>query len=579
MATRTGPYPGFVAVLAVVAGMLTFVLRYNTPEGAFGGLTDDHFFFATQAWQMLFGEWPDRDYFEPGAPLTLGISAALQATLGRSVWSEYVFCVTALAVGAAGTVALATQASRSLVLGALAGLFQFALLTRLYGYPKVVVYVAAIGAMWAWANAPGTRRTLLVAAVAATAFLLRHDHGVYVGVTFAVLLLAISGVPLVDRARQAGIFAAGLAAMLAPYLLYLQLNGGIVRHFVSTYAWAARDYLRAPRVLPELGWRPLLGPVDTDAPPSEWWEHAPFAQLFDLSTFWLFWLFLLLPLLAAVLLAVRPAGSRHRWPQETAKVLVVIAFACLVDYGFLRGNLAGRLADVSVPLVILSAWVLARATALSRGEPFEVLGRAGRFPLAVRVPLGVLTAGAVLVTGLVLVRPFMAALENGRLLQGVEAMRGGMETVTERVQHTWPLDAWADPNRAELALARYLQVCTAPDDRVLVTDFRSPILGLAQRGFAAGHVDMRGGGFFGSVAEQELSVERWRRQSVPVVIGPTLEDYPDWEESLPIVARYLNAEYHNRGELEIGGFRFLLFERRDQRVVRAYGPLGLPCFR
>jgi len=65
--------------LAVVAFILTAVLRYNAPEGSFGGLTDDHFFFVTQGWQMLFGELPDRDYFEPGAPLTLAISAGLQS--------------------------------------------------------------------------------------------------------------------------------------------------------------------------------------------------------------------------------------------------------------------------------------------------------------------------------------------------------------------------------------------------------------------------------------------------------------------------------------------------------------------
>ncbi len=570
--------PLLLGALAVCACLATVVLRYNSPEGALGGLTDDHFFYVTQGWQMLYGELPDRDYFEMGAPLNLAISAGLQLVLGRSVWSEYVFCVAAIGVGSAATFALAARASQSLVLGALAFLFQFALLTRLYGYPKMVVYVAAIGAMWAWASEPGTRRTWLLAVITAVAFLLRHDHGVYVGIGFVVLLLFVRGVSLIERAKQAVIYGATSLVLLCPYLIYLQLNGGIVRHFVTTYAWAARDYLRAPRVLPSFEWAPIF--LDTsDAPASEWWEHAPFVALHDHSTFWLFWLFLSLPAVAALLLVVRPARRATPWAQETAKMAVVIAFAVLVVYGFLRGNLAGRLADVSVPMSILSAWVLAQVVAVVRSGVVEVGGRPVRLVAPVRAVVAGASATAVLVTALVLVRPFMGALENGRLLQGVEAMTSGVQAVTDRLQHTWPLDGWATGDRADFRLARYLQSCTAPTDRVLVTEFRSQILGLAQRGFAGGHVDLRGGGFFGTESEQMLTVERWRNQSVPVVIGPTLEDFPDWEESLPIVARYLAREYHNRGEYELEGFKFLLFERRDAPVVRRYEPLGFACFR
>jgi len=60
---------------------------------------------------------------------------------------------------------------------------------------------------------------------------------------------------------------------------------------------------------------------------------------------------------------------------ETAKVGVVIVLAACVDYGFLRGNIAGRLADVSVPMAILSAWMIGRLTGIVRSGRVDVFGR------------------------------------------------------------------------------------------------------------------------------------------------------------------------------------------------------------
>ncbi len=561
----------------VAGAMLAFVafvaLRYAVPEGAFSGLTDDHFYFVTQGWQMLFGEWPDRDYFEPGAPLTLGISAALQVLLGRSTWSEYVFCVVALGLGSAVTFVLAARASGSMLLGALAWLFQLALLPRLYGYPKIVAYALAIAASWAWASAPTVKRVWVVAGVTALAFLLRHDHGVYIGVGFGVLIVALRDLPWLDRVKQAVVYGVAVLVLLTPYFVYLQVNGGIRRHFETTYAWSARDFGRSPRVLPAFEWRPLFETVDTDADAAEWWEHAPWVQLSDQSTFWLFWLFTLLPVIALVLLIATPATGPPLWVEERAKVLSLIAVAVALHYGFLRGNLAGRLADVSVPMVVLAAWIMARVWAVVRRR-----GRVRGGAMA-RVALAAVTVVTVCGTALVLVRPFRTLIEASRAAEGIPGLRFQAGMVTERLQNTWPLDAWASRERSDFILARYLQACTGPSDRVLVTEFRAQILGLAQRGFAAGHVDMRGGGFFATAEEQRVTIARWRGQSVPVVLGPTQEDYADWVADQPLVAEHLTGEYENLGEQNVDGYRFILFGKRNARVVRQYAPLGFPCYR
>jgi hypothetical protein len=85
----------YVAV-ALVIFVWSFLYRYNDPEGSVAGLHDDHYFYLARGWQMLFGDLPDRDFVDPGAPLTFAIEAAVQWLLGRGVWSEMLFCVTAL---------------------------------------------------------------------------------------------------------------------------------------------------------------------------------------------------------------------------------------------------------------------------------------------------------------------------------------------------------------------------------------------------------------------------------------------------------------------------------------------------
>ena len=152
--------PTRAALLLASAAVFAFawLLRYNDPEGEYAGLTDDHYFYLVRGWQMLFGELPDRDYVDPGAPLTLLLSAAMQVWLGRGVWAEHIFGVTALAVAAAATCAVAAYAARSITLGILAALFEIALFPRLYNYPKVLVYAVAIPAIWAWAAQPRPAR-------------------------------------------------------------------------------------------------------------------------------------------------------------------------------------------------------------------------------------------------------------------------------------------------------------------------------------------------------------------------------------------------------------------------------------
>src|SRR5688500_18921043 len=64
------------AIAALVFGFV-WLLRFNDPNGSFAGLTDDHFFYLTRGWQILYGELPVRDFVDHGAPLYYYTAAAV----------------------------------------------------------------------------------------------------------------------------------------------------------------------------------------------------------------------------------------------------------------------------------------------------------------------------------------------------------------------------------------------------------------------------------------------------------------------------------------------------------------------
>src|SRR5688572_25342746 len=199
-----------LATLAV--GLLVFsfswFFRFNDPGGSFAGLTDDHFFYLVRAWQILFGDLPVRDFVDHGAPLYYYVGAAVQQWLGRGTLSEVNFAVTVLSAAAALTFWLAARASGSIVCGAAAALVQVLLEPRLYNYPKIIVYTIAIPVLWRFADRPSSRVRFCLAVVTAVAFLFRHDHGPYVAIGFAALLVCLAELGWRDRLRHAIVYAA-----------------------------------------------------------------------------------------------------------------------------------------------------------------------------------------------------------------------------------------------------------------------------------------------------------------------------------------------------------------------------------
>src|SRR6187455_3637809 len=87
----------FVSAFVVTAGFRFLTLG--------DGFPNDHFVYISGGWQMLFGEWPTRDWVDPGLPLQFAASAAAQALFGKYLFAEALLVSAAFGLGAALTLA------------------------------------------------------------------------------------------------------------------------------------------------------------------------------------------------------------------------------------------------------------------------------------------------------------------------------------------------------------------------------------------------------------------------------------------------------------------------------------------
>ena len=564
--TSTSKAPGFrrILSLAIAAGVVGFswVLRYNEPEGSYAGLLDDHYFYVVRGWQMLWGELPDRDFVDIGAPLTFVLSAAAQVAIGRGAWAEILLAVTMLSLAAGLSYWAAERASGSIVAAGVATLFHIALFPRFYNYPKLITYALAIPATWSLVDRPTMLRRVVVALITVISLLLRHDHGVFVG-AFVVGTMLMTAQPMRDKLREALIYAALVLALATPYLIYLAVNGGIVTHFVVANAWSMRDRSRAPLKLPGFEM------------PQAMWTFAD-ANV----TAWVFYLLVILPFAVFALLAWSRDAWRPAWPNARAKIAGVAVLAVILNAGFLRGALSARLADVIVPHTVLVAWLLTvAATLLVRGRVLSAAG--GRtVPIAARVGIPLVIVVVAGLTGLAVAPAFRFALRDSHIGFDPGGIVGRAQEITARFRQTWPLERWTSPESAgPIKLVFYLDACTQPADRVFVSQYLPQVPALSRRAFAGGQPDLRPG-FFATDEDQQLFLERIKTQSVPVLIVPPADEYGGFVEAFPEVARYFAADYAPAGERDLGdGLRVAILARRDAVPSSRYGPLDLPCFR
>lgn len=560
---------------AVAVFVFSWFFRFNDPNGGFAGLTDDHFFYLLRGWQILLGELPVRDFVDHGAPLYFYVSAAVQLLFGRGTLPELAFSTTMLALGATLTFWLAARASGWIVLGLFGAAFQILLLPRFYNYPKLLVYTAAIPVLWWFADRPGRTPLLWLAVITVVGFLFRHDHGVFVALATAGMLLLLTHVPWRARVRHGLLYGVFVVALAAPYLVFIQMNGGVRAYIEQASAWAEEERARTPIQWPGLFDNP-------DGVSDEATHGSPLGRAVaivrDNRIAWFYYLEIVLPIFALAVLAVSRDAFRPGWPHAGPKIAVVALLGLILDAGFLRSPLQARLADPSVPHAILIAWL---AAALPR---LLVSLRAWRPALqswAVPVRVTAVTAAVpiVFILGVMFSNRFYLRLDDAYLVDGPGQAMARARTVSQAMREEWNLSTWTNrPDRPGLiTLALYLNTCTQPNARVFVQPYIPQVLALARRGFAAGHGDLRPG-FFDAPEAQTLALRRMRNQDVPVVLLDVDESLANFRESFPVLTAYFDAAYETAGTYRFDDrFGITLLVRSNARQAGRFEPLGWPC--
>jgi hypothetical protein len=321
--------------------LLIFVAVWAFRWLSMGALENDHFVSLARAHQVLHGDWPVRDFADPGQPLTYLASAAASWLLGPSLLTEVVLSITLLSLAAALTYVLAARASGSLLIAVAAVGVELIAAPRLYNAGKILMPLAAMGLGWHYLDAPSIKRLTALAAWTAIAGLWRHDLMVYIAAPALVMFALYHDRQL--RWRRAGLFVALTAAFLLPWLIYVQWAVGIVDYAATAFRFAATEAERT-----------VVWPANA---------LATFVAV------------IAIPLIAASL----------AWRANQRLSFAHVAFAALMslaaDLALLRDVIATRLPDVIALTTVLAAFVAGRVV------PSRVVHTAGVLAFLVVVGL------------------------------------------------------------------------------------------------------------------------------------------------------------------------------------------------
>jgi len=540
----------------------TAVYRFNPLGGSMAGFDNDHFVHYAYARQVVAGEQPLRDFAAIGLKgvrpsLTFEASAAALRLFGDNLRSEALLSVAAMAAAAGLTFAAAASVAPAGVAAVcvILGVFEA---PKLYNYPKVLVLAATAWMLTLYVRRPTREMAIGMGALAAAAFLFRHDYAVYAGAGIAAAIAISAG----SVARAAGhLLAAGLTALvlLTPSLWDVQRRAGIVTYFRDSVQISTREAQHT-----DLEW-PRFTRVDDDG-------NA--VSLLDVGVEQnalaaLYYVHLALPVAVLVLMAL--AARREREGHGGRRVLLALAAAALVATPFLlRGNLGARFGDMAPLFSILLAG--GAAIALRRWPGEAAASRLVRMALALVVL--VVAARAIWTIGSV------------RTELDASGWSDSPEKIVKQAHRRWqelgalPALYWTDAIATGSAkAAQYLNRCTQPGDRVLVMSYAPEVQGLSGRLFAAG-LSRVIPEEFSDERHQRTALDRWRHQTVPIVLIENAELYEEYPSEFRLIDSYLQEHYALAGEIEIDGDHVLrVMTSRNATPVGTFGDTGLPCFR
>ena len=535
--------PRFASISTTIqftsAALILFALVASLRFLSLTGFPDDHYVHLAGAQQMLHGEWPSRDFVDLGAPLTYAISAAAQALFGERQLTEALLMACAFGLGAVLTLRAGMLLTGSVILGVAAAVIELLVYPRTYSYPKMVLYAAAAVAFLWYSSRPSLARIVGLAALAACAALVRHDHGLYIGIASVA---AVVSSPIPSYRFRCGLSVALLAAavfsFMLPYFIYLQTVDGIIAHLQRGAAFTALEVPRQRLTVAGL----------------------PAYDAWLLAAVWV------APMAALAVLAVplfhRREGAWVNW----RRVVPLIVLAVVGNAGLIRDRLDVRLPDAIVAPALLMVWLVSQAWRI----PPRPLALAARV-IAVAALLVTMRYAAVMGS-------VEEQLDRANVLAGLDRVPERLVSLVRDMDRPWAGRLVPSAAASEMRpFFDYVPRCIPPDQRLLVAAFLPEIAVLSQRLFAGGQIWFMPGALK-TPADHALVMRRLEHQRVPVVVlrRPT---YDDLALDFPELDAYITGRFSEVARWSLGDPDAVHLLMDAKQATGTDQKTGWPCFR
>jgi hypothetical protein len=608
--------------LAAWALALLFTLATYT-------FSDDHFGRISPARQIArYGEVPFRDFFDPGYVLTEYASAGMQLLLGDNLLGEMLLTSAFIAGGVVIVMLLTWRVAPSAASAIVITLLVLLSAPRAYDFDKFFFYPLGILLCWRYVDRRTPGSLALLAAGAVFAGMFRYDNGVFIAAAGLVALCTLHFAEANILIRRVALFAAACVACAVPYLVFLQVNGGVVEAADQMLTYARREGART-RIgeLPAGAVSELritrLPPPPPDRVQIRWTPDADGERQHLESRYTLHdgiergdaqtWLYEIDDTsrqnLRALIDDPRVADT-HMVDRATARLTPQESLTTrfrrklpLVGERAVSWSSSGAAAFlfyvlISLPIVAAAMAARRRVDRADRARVFSAAALAilvGGFIL--RDPLVARLGGAAgpfaVIGAWVWSRVHTSWLARATALMVIlaAAVASEWDLTWYRLERNVPLrrdllvDAATTPPPASLlpkpqeaGLVEYLRRCTRPDDRVLATWFAPEVYFFSGRAFAGGMVVMFGR-HWSEPDHQRRIVEKMRSESVPVVIIRSAEE--SLRDTYPIVDDYLRASYTRAGSTSFGqrdGETYAVLARTDRAPVGTDNASSMPCF-
>ena len=611
-------------------GVTVFLLAllYRLPDAT--ELINDHFMHLVFGRQLLWGRLPVRDAVALGMPLQTGLSAAAEWLVGYRLLSEALIISTAFAAAAVLTFVVIRRATSSLLIAAAGALLEVAIAPRTYSYPKLLVYAAGILLLWRYVDRPSDRRAVDLGLATALAFYLRHDHGLYLGLTAVAVMVMCHGGSIRMTVRQIGVLAATCALLVAPFFAYVEAFGSVRGYVQDLRQFSAREHSANPFVWPS--W-PLSSPSGV----AKWTSNEERAVQINIR-----WN------AASSDDSRRQAAARYHLqvpesgPVESGRFTLfdvtaangraLVSDPAIEDTSgidritgevYVPGWYAGPvrllsgldMPPASAALLFFVFLLLPAAAALA--VAFGHLERPERIKIAAVVLVAILTFVGFVREALeariadasvapIVLGTWLSArwLAGGRSSPWTRAARvailaivllpitrsivvaGALVPRVERAEPlsvTWrqlvtspPVDVWPAKGSAKYRIVRYVRECTGPGEPLLVLSGGAELYYFADRPFA-GRIGLYMEGYYSSESNQRADAAALERDRPAVAIT---ELGRETDLAAHSSARsFLAANYRPLGELTTTNDAVLrVYGRTDRQSTSTHPDVGWPCY-